>query len=72
MNDKERGAEYERGDRMEKKDPIKIDPTAIPLYAYYQACAVLASSIRAALADPEIRREHGDWKAIRTADSSAE
>lgn len=43
----------------------KIDPRAIPKEDYQTACAVLASSIRLALKDPEKRAEYEAWKRRR-------
>ena len=46
---------------------ISIDPSLVPSCAYDQACVVLASSIRAVLADPRLRKEYEEWKAKNAA-----
>ena len=46
---------------------VRIDATQIPACAFDLACSVLQSSIRAALADPRLRKEYEDWKAKNAA-----
>jgi len=43
----------------------RIDPTLVPDGEYEVACSVLASSIRLALMNPELRKDYEDWKAAR-------
>ena len=50
---------------------VRIDATQIPACAFDLACSVLQSSIRAALADPRVRREYEDWKKKRNAAKAA-
>ena len=49
----------------------KIDPALVPACAYDLACSVLQSSIRTALADPQVRREYEEWKQKRNAAKAA-
>lgn len=46
-------------------ETVKINPKLIPAEEYQTACAVLASSIRLALADPAKRAEYEAWKRRR-------
>ena len=56
---------------MARATGVRIDATQIPACAYDLACSVLQSSIRAALADPRVRREYEDWKKKRNAAKAA-
>lgn len=47
--------------------PVRIDISAIPDSDFEVACAVLASSIRLALRNPEKRKDYERWRAERTA-----
>lgn len=49
---------------------VRIDFSAIPDSDIQVGCAVLASSIRLALRDPEKRKDYERWKAERAAKSA--
>lgn len=52
---------------MAKAPTVRIDFSAIPDSDIQVGCAVLASSIRLALRDPEKRKDYERWKAERAA-----
>lgn len=49
---------------------VRIDFSAIPGSDIQVGCAVLASSIRLALRDPEKRKDYESWKAERAGQAS--
>ena len=46
---------------------VKIDPAAIPSYAWEQGFRIVADSLKRLLADPKIRAEYEAWKEAQTA-----
>jgi len=61
------GKEYPKVEPIPGQEPVHIDFSLIPESVIEEGCAVLASSIRRALRDPEKRKECERWKAERAA-----
>lgn len=46
-------------------EAVRINPKEVPAFEFQIACSVLATSIKRALADPQLRADFDRWKERR-------